>query len=435
MKPYPMYIKSGGNWFGDIPKHWHIRKLKYISNNINLPINVDELKGREVVHYSIPNVQEFGTGIIERGDDIDSSKLLLEEGLVILSKLNPRKSTVCIVHGHDGFLIVGSGEFIPLKFLGNNRYMYYQLINSRFTEYLNSQVESVTRSHQRIRPELLFSTLILYPEIEEQHQIVVFLDEKTALIDSLIQKKQKKIELLKEQRTAIINQVVTKGLNPEVKMKNSGVEWIGEIPEHWEIVSLRHYYTKIGSGITPRGGSEVYTEDGILFIRSQNVHFNGLVLDDVAKISPDIHESMSNSKVHFNDVLLNITGASIGRCCLVNTHDEMNVNQHVCIIRPKNSLNPRFLNFLLQSDIGQNQIEYYITGGNREGLNFENIKNFKIPLASVSEQEQINKYLDNVINNLNDHISIENRKIALLNEYRQSLISEVVTGKIDVRIN
>jgi type I restriction enzyme S subunit len=215
-------------------------------------------------------------------------------------------------------------------------------------------------------------------------------------------------------------------------MKDSGVEWIGEIPEGWGVIPLRLLYEKIGSGITPRGGSEVYVEEGVVFIRSQNVHFGGLRIDDVVKIEKNTHNKMRGTWVFKEDVLLNITGGSIGRCCVVKSEEPMNVNQHVCIVRPNKVMSSYFLNLTLQSFIGQTQIEFYITGGNREGLSIENIKNFKITVPKISEQLQIVTYLDQKTKEIDDLILSEQKRIQLMKEYRQSLISEVVTGKIKV---
>jgi type I restriction enzyme S subunit len=275
-----------------------------------------------------------------------------------------------------------------------------------------------------------FNTLL--PPLSEQEQIVSYLDDKTTKIDKLIQKKLRKIDLLKEYRTSLINTVVTKGLNPNVPMKDSGIEWIDEIPSHWDSTRLGYFTTKVGSGVTPRGGSEIYLDSGIPLIRSQNVHFDGIRLENVSYIDSEIHESMSGSKVFKEDVLLNITGGSIGRCSVVNVSFEMNVNQHVCIIRTKNTLKNYFLNYLLSSNIGQNQIHMNGSGGNREGLTVENIKNMIITFPPLSEQEHIVSYLDEKTSQIDKTIDIEKKKIELLKEYRQSLIANVVTGKINV---
>ena len=142
---------------------------------------------------------------------------------------------------------------------------------------------------------------------------------------------------------------------------------------------------------------------------------------------------MNNSSVEFNDVLLNITGASIGRCCVVNIDEEMNVNQHVCIIRVNERIKPDFLNIVLQSNVGQTQIKLLTTGGNREGLTQEAVKNMSIPLPNIETQIQL---LNSITEKLKSFDLIKNKietAIEKLQTYRQSLISEAVTGKIDVR--
>lgn len=150
---------------------------------------------------------------------------------------------------------------------------------------------------------------------------------------------------------------------------------------------LKSLTIKIGSGKTPRGGEKVYTKEGVIFLRSQNIYHDGLNLEDVVYISESIDSEMASTRVKDKDVLLNITGASIGRCTIYNRNEPANVNQHVCIIRPKaDKLNSEFLMFLLQSEFGQEQVFRYSTKGNREGLNFQQLGSFKIPSLSLDKQ-------------------------------------------------
>src|SRR5690606_313256 len=169
---------------------------------------------------------------------------------------------------------------------------------------------------------------------------------KCAKIVELVAIKEQQIDKLKELRQVKIHQAVTKGINPNAEMKDSGIDWIGEIPKHWEVKRLKTQSSKIGSGITPNGGATGYLDEGIPLLRSQNILFERIELSNVAYISTTIHNQMNNSKVKKWDVLLNITGGSIGRCNVVDFDLEMNVNQHVCIIRPQN-INSYFLNYLL----------------------------------------------------------------------------------------
>lgn len=231
---------------------------------------------------------------------------------------------------------------------------------------------------------------------------------------------------------SLITRAVTRGLNPNAPLKDSGVKWIGDIPRDWEIPRLNFVTSKIGSGSTPKGGSEVYVDEGVVFLRSQNVYNDGLRLNDVVHIVPSIHEQMKGTKVQVDDILFNITGASIGRCCrFTKGIGEANVNQHVCIVRPKNIL-PTFLMYCLQSFVGQTQLRQLLKGGNREGLSGESFKNFYVLLPSPNEQQQIATYLDIKCSKIDHIVATQKKKIAYLQELKQSLITNVVTGKIKV---
>jgi len=216
------------------------------------------------------------------------------------------------------------------------------------------------------------------------------------------------------------------------KYKDSGVEWIREIPEGWEVKKLKYCVLKVGSGITPKGGANVYQLFGVPLLRSQNVHFDGLKLDDVAYISQETHDIMANSKVLSGDVLLNITGASIGRCFYVdNSLGEANVNQHVCIIRPKEGVNKKYLYFILMSNIGQNQIDVEQTGSGREGLNFEALNNFLIPQIKPEEQTAFANYLDRKTAEIDELIAQKERLIEMYEEEKTTIINQAVTKGID----
>lgn len=173
---------------------------------------------------------------------------------------------------------------------------------------------------------------------------------------------------------------------------------VGIIPDEWEVKTLGEKTTKIGSGITPTGGEKVYKSEGRPFLRSQNVGWGNLLLEDIAFIDDEIHNTFKATEIMKDDVFLNITGASIGRSAIADERVEKgNVNQHVCIIRTtENELDPKFLNYFLLSKNGQRQIDSYQAGGNRQGLNFGQIKSFQIPLPPLTEQQAIASALSDV---------------------------------------
>jgi type I restriction enzyme S subunit len=222
---------------------------------------------------------------------------------------------------------------------------------------------------------------------------------------------------------------------PYPAYKDSGVEWLGEVPEHWGVKQLKYLTTHIGSGKTPSGGAEVYQDSGVLFLRSQNVYEDGLRLDDAAFISEAIDNEMAGSRVLGDDVLLNITGASIGRSCRVpEKFQPANVNQHVCILRAIEPSLAKWLSLCLPSDSVQAQIDFSQNGAGREGLNFEQIGNMLITIPSVDEVAAIVYVVDCETARIDALVEKKTRFIELLREKRQALITHAVTKGLDPNI-
>lgn len=223
--------------------------------------------------------------------------------------------------------------------------------------------------------------------------------------------------------------------NPYQVYIDSGVKWIGQIPEHWQVKQVKYLTSHVGSGKTPTGGAEVYQESGILFLRSQNVYESGLRLGDVAFISEEIDEDMKGSRVEPGDVLLNITGASIGRSCLVpDAFERANVNQHVCVIRTKQPLIARWISLCLPSQAIQAQIDFYQNGAGREGLNFEQIGKMLVALPPLSDIAEISNRLDGETARIDALVEKKTRFIALLREKRQALITHAATKGLDSKV-
>jgi len=199
--------------------------------------------------------------------------------------------------------------------------------------------------------------------------------------------------------------------------------------ESWPKVPLKYLVSKIGSGKTPKGGAEVYTSSGVMLLRSQNVHFDGLRLDDVVHIDEGMDDNMASTRVQPDDVLLNITGASIGRCTVVpSAFDAANVNQHVCIIRPNaERLMPAFLNLVLQAPTTQNEIRFGENGSSREGLNFEQVGAFEIPLPSIPQQRACIERAQASVQHVEQLIAEKNRLLNLMIEKRSALVANAVT--------
>lgn len=200
----------------------------------------------------------------------------------------------------------------------------------------------------------------------------------------------------------------------------------------WPVDRIKDHAWKIGSGITPTGGASSYLNVGIPLLRSQNVHFDGLRLDDVAYIAEETHEEMSGTKLRTGDVLLNITGASIGRCSFVpEGFGEGNINQHVCIIRPSVKLNQNFLNYCLSAPWGQDQIFSSFTGASRQGLGQRDLGGIYVPLPPLPEQQRIAAYLDASCAAIDAAVAAKRRQFETLDTLRKTLIQESVTKGLD----
>ncbi|QAA32759.1 restriction endonuclease subunit S [Clostridium manihotivorum] len=218
------------------------------------------------------------------------------------------------------------------------------------------------------------------------------------------------------------------------QMKDSGIRWIKEIPSDWQVIKVKYLTSQVGSGKTPKGGAEVYVQSGIMFLRSQNIYNDGLHLDDVVYIDEKTNEEMSSTKVKPYDILLNITGASIGRTCMVPGDFQVaNVNQHVCILRPiQEKILPMLFEKVMQSCFVFNQIYSFQNGSSREGLNFGDIGNLVITMPKrLEKQEKLAGFLDNKCNEVDKAIEIHQKHIDLLKTYKQSIITEAITKGIN----
>lgn len=426
MKRYNEYKDSGVKWLGEIPCHWENRKIKYTFEEKSdkgypsLPLLA------ATQNYGVIKKDNYENRTVEATKGLNMLKLVEVDDFVI--SLRSFQGGIEIAH-ERGIISPAYTILRPTKI--NKGYFKYLGKSPIFISLLKSMVTGI-REGQNIDYVKLRENFIPIPTIKEQEAIASYLDTITSKIDKAISQQQKMIDLLNERKQIIINNAVTKGLDPNVKMKDSGVEWIGEIPEHWEVRRLKSITSKIGSGVTPRGGGSVYVDQGVMFLRSQNIYFEGFKLNDVAYITEDIDATMSSTRVKEGDILFNITGGSIGRCYFVpKAFPKANVNQHVSIIRP-NNFSTVYLYYLLRSSITQCQVELQQTGGNREGLTAFALKNFVLPIPPKNEQAYIIEYLNDKNIKLESAIKNIQKQITLLQERKQIIINDVVTGKVKV---
>lgn len=290
-----------------------------------------------------------------------------------------------------------------------------------------------TVKHTRIAE--LRRVVIAIPPVDEQHAIVRFLDHANHRIDRAIRAKRRLIALLNEQKQAIIHRAVTRGLDPDVPMKDSGVPWLGEIPAHWEPLQVRRLVSLVTSG--SRGWASYYADEGYIFLQSGNLgRAMALNLDRVQHVRPPRGAEGERTRVQVGDVLVCITGALTGNVALVESPlaAPAFINQHVALCRPRaGSVEPRYLAYVLHSDVGRTQFKGSEYGGTKQGLGLGDVKAVCVALPSLAEQRAICRSLDLQTAGLLAAIAQTSRFIAAIREYRTRLTSDVVTGQLDVR--
>ncbi|WP_290653476.1 restriction endonuclease subunit S [Idiomarina sp.] len=428
---YPEYKKSPNSWIGSIPTHWNIMRADFLVQTNRRQVSAESLNGLELIHYSIPNVQEFGTGKLEDGDRIDSAKLLISEQQLLVSKLNPRKSTLCIAAPDDQYTVVASSEFVPL-IAGKTHldYSYYVWGSDKVNKLLSSMVQSVTRSHQRVNPSDVLKIYWAWPPSHEQKAIAQFLDHKTAQIDALIAKKQSLLDKLAEQRGSLISQAVTKGLNDAVPMKKSDVAWLGEIPRHWETKRLRFLMTMSG-GLTPRTSEPRYWGGDIPWVSPKDMKSERLS-SSIDTLTEDALNETTLRLYPPGKVLIVVRGMILAHTFPVAVNEvPVTVNQDMKVL--ETTMNPEYLAVLLR---GIQSLVLSIVEESAHGtkvLRTDLLKNMVLPVPPRVEQDEIVSEVGRISSRIDKMVSTVTAAITKLQEYRSALITNAVTGKIDVR--
>ena len=319
---------------------------------------------------------------------------------------------------------------LPEVFRGYFRYLFK---SKHFIDDLTTYVTGI-REGQNIDYSSFRDSFQPLPPLPEQRQIAAFLDHKCALIDTFIQKKTRLIELLKEQKQAIINKAVTKGIDPNVRLKPSGVEWLGDIPEGWEVKKLKYLCSVISKGTTPSTEGKDFASSGIRFLKGENIFEGEINLQPEFFIDNETHEALKRSQLRENDILIVIAGATIGKIGIVTKEIlPANTNQAVCFLRLRDVKNLEYLHLLLQSDFIQRLVRFEAVQAAQPNLAMGVLGNFCIPIAPYEVQIVIVKSIASEIELTHSTINKVQKELTLLQEYKTTLIAEAVTGKIDVR--
>ncbi|WP_439835960.1 restriction endonuclease subunit S [Aeromonas caviae] len=438
-KPYPEYKDSGLEWLGEIPAHWNISRIKYVAQLNPSKSEVRGLSDDTIVSF-IP-MEAIG----ERGEiDVSRTRLLgdvltgysyITDGDVILAKITPcfENGKGAVVHGLENGIGFATTEVIPARPYRkcDAQFLYYLFTSNPFKALAEGSMYGAG-GQKRVADSFVAEYHFAEAPTDERENIAAFLDYETARIDRLIAQQQRLIELLKEKRQAVISHAVTKGLNPNAPMKDSGVEWLGQVPEHWQLTKLK-WISKTTSGSTPNTSEpEKYYDDGVYpWVRTTDLN-NGRLVNTPVHITDAAIKDTACSLLPIGSVLIAMYGGagSIGKHALLAV--EATTNQAVCAILPSAHLVPEYLDLFA---------EYYrpfwmvSAEGTRKDPNIgqDHIREMLLPIPPLDEQNEIQAYIYVQISLYEKGQDIAIKQMGLLQERRTALISAAVTGKIDLR--
>lgn len=435
---YAEYQDSGVKWLGLIPKHWSSCLFKRVIANIK--------DGTHGTHARVENGElllsaknVFNSGIVIGENE---SYIPVKDYEEITRNGFPKKGDILVTCVGT----IGRSFVYPFdKSLAFQRSVSFMRLNNKgypqFYKYFidskayQSQLESLVKSSAQggIYMGDLINTVVINCPIVEQVKIANFLDHETARIDTLIAKQEKLIELLKEKRQAVISHAVTKGLNPNVAMKNSGVEWMGETPIHWQATYVGIVSDVIDPQPDHRAPAISENGEGFPYIGIRDVNKDGTLNFETAR---PVEESAVRKQEHsFTIEPHNIIFCKVGTLGLprkIIPHGRCALSATLVLIKAK-KINSQFLLYALDSDCIISQTNFLATGSTRAALGIQQIRKFRIPLPSVSDQLAISSFLDHQVAQIDTLIIKAQSAIQLMQERRTALISAAVTGKIDVR--
>ena len=435
-KPYPAYRPSGVEWLGKIPAHWDARRLKYLAtvNDEALPETTDP--DMEITYVDIGNVDSVegitGAEDLVFEDAPSRARRIVRQGDVIISTVRTYLKAIARIEPTDANLIVSTGFAVVRPRHLDDAFVAYALSSPYFVERVVAHSTGV--SYPAINASELACLDIAFPPLPEQRAIAAFLDRETAKLDALVSQKERLIGLLQEKRTALITRGVTKGLDPNAPMKDSGVEWLGEIPAHWTGLPLKRWVaTKITDG--PHETPELLP-NGVDFISAEAVS-EGVIDFERRRgfISPELHAQYSRKcKPVRDDILICKSGATTGKLAKVDTDIDFSIWSPLAIVRSDRSrISPRFLNKALEADYVQNQIRRTWSAGTQPNISMGDIERLYVMAPNLGEQAEILAHIDQETDGFGQIITKVREAIKRLKELRTALISAAVTGRIDVR--
>ncbi|WP_233881909.1 restriction endonuclease subunit S [Tenacibaculum piscium] len=437
IKKYSTYKNSGVEWLGEIPEHWEVIKLKYLSEIKTgyTPITSDSsnFSKNGTIWAKPDNLNDFN--LIKNSKEKVSSKGIKSQNII------PKNSILVCCIGTIGKFGIAGVDLITNQQINSiifntkisNKYGKYLIANckSEFNKWANGNVVSILNTSAQK------NIYFLLPPLSEQTKIAEFLDDKTKKIDEAIAIKTQQINLLKERKQILIHKAVTRGLDTNVKLKNSGVEWIGEIPVHWEVKKVRYVFN-LGKGLTIT--KENLRDKGIFCVNYGEIHSKyGFELDtNIHKlkcVNEDYLSSNSSALISNGDFIFADTSEDIegsGNFTYLKSDNKIFAGYHTVIAKPKFQIESRFFAYIFESESFRNQIRTKVKGVKVYSITQSILKQPYVWFPSKEEQKEIVDYLDLGTKKIATAIGLKSEEIEKLKEYKSSLINSVVTGKVRV---
>lgn len=424
---------SGIEWIGDIPVDWHIKRVKAVlceRNENNNPIQTDKILSLTNDRGVIPYEEKGDVGNKSK-EDLTGYKLAYP-GDIVLNSMNVFIGSVGL-SSYFGCVSPVYYMVYPRSKNDSVSFFNYLFQTKELQTKLHGYGNGIMEIRMRIQMSKLNSVQLPVPPSDIQQKIANYLDRKCSQIDAIIARQQKVIEKLKAYKLSVITEAVTKGLNPDVPMKDSGVEWIGEIPAHWEMVRLKFLLTQI---VDCPHETPIYSVDGdYLVIRTADQELGKLRADeDMYRLDESEYQNrIRRMPLEKDDIVYGREGERWGLACLVPESNKYCLGQRMLQFHCKSeSFLPRFAMWALNSKFVYLQGAVDTIGSTSPHVNISTVRNFLIPVPNISEQQKIAEYVDKKILQLDKETEYREILVQKLNDYKKSLIYEVVTGKKEV---
>ncbi|WP_223502321.1 hypothetical protein [Pseudomonas sp. BF-R-24] len=426
---YPEYKDSEGEWSEEVPAHWTLTPIKYMAL---LNPRKSGFSGDTEQLCSFLPMEKLKTGVVQLDEERPIEEVIggytyFEDGDVLQAKVTPcfENKNIAIAKGLTNGIGFGSSEINVLRpYPGvNAEYLYYRVQEDSYMNFCTSSMIGAG-GLKRVPTDVINNFKVAAPEIFEQTQIARFLDHETARINALIEEQQRLIELLKEKRQAVISHTVTKGLDPTVPMKDSGVEWLGEVPAHWEVLATKRFFRMVTDPAPNDNDYEllsVYTEIGVRPRKELEQKGNKASTTD------------GYWRVKRGDLIVNKLLAWMGA---VGYSDYDGVTSPAYdILRPSRQLSPKFYHYIFRGKPAQQEFKRWSRGimEMRLRLYFDELGRISMPFPPIGEQEKIVDFIETMEAKFESLSYAASEQVRLLSERRSALISAAVTGKIDVR--